>query len=38
MSIAALPLPLPRWRERQFIFYDRRGSLFFMTVAAVYFL
>jgi hypothetical protein len=32
MSIAALPLP--RWRQRQFIFYYRRGSLFFITVAA----
>jgi hypothetical protein len=26
MSIAALPLPLPRWRQRQFIFHYRRGA------------
>jgi hypothetical protein len=35
MSIVALPLPLPRWRQR----HDS-GNLFFITVAAaaVYFL
>jgi hypothetical protein len=26
MSMTALLLPLPRWRQRQFIFYHRRGS------------
>jgi hypothetical protein len=26
MSIAAPPLPLPQWRQRQFIFHYRRDA------------